>query len=259
MMDFRDIWARIVRRLRIKLGFAANTYFPFAAQELDPSEAENLQKTAQNDLEKLFYNYKGRVVHKWLHYLPIYEREFSSYRDKKINFLEIGVFKGGSIELWRKYFGPKAQISGIDVNPECEAYVKKPNNVFIGSQADKVFLSKVINNIGAPDIILDDGSHIANHQMTSFRELFPQLKIGGLYIIEDLHTAYWPGYYEGGYRRTGTAIELAKTLVDDMHSWYHKKGSKLADKTEIASVRFYDSMVVIEKGDISMPQHIKVI
>lgn len=257
-MNLLDIWTRAVRKLRQALGLPLTQHFPYANQELDPSEAKNLAKSAQSDLEKLFYGHNGRIVHKWLHYLNIYEREFSEYRDTELNFLEIGVFEGGSIELWRNYFGPKAHIAGIDINPDCANYVEKPNKVFIGSQADKAFLSRVKNDIGALDIILDDGSHVAYHQMTSFRELFPILKSGGLYVIEDLHTAYQPGYHEGGYRRPGTAIELAKTLVDDMHAWYHKNGCKLADKTEIASVRFYDSIVVIEKGNISMPQHIKV-
>ena len=94
--------------------------------------------------------------------------------------------------------------------------------------------------------------------MASFKTLFPLLADGGIYVIEDLHTAYWPGFHEGGYQRSGTAIELAKTLVDDMHGWYHAKGSKLADSSSVVSVRFYDSIVVIEKGNARMPQHIKV-
>lgn len=130
-MDIRDIWAKLIRKLRVKRGLSANIYFPFAAQELDPSEAKNLGKTVQTDLEKLFYNHKGRVVHKWLHYLPIYEREFSTYRGRKINFLEIGIFKGGSIELWRNYFGTKSKISGIDIDHKCECYVEKPNRVLL--------------------------------------------------------------------------------------------------------------------------------
>ena len=257
-MDLRDIWAKINRKVRKIQGKDPNPYFPLADQELDPSEASRLENLATTDFERLIYSHKGRIVYKWLHYPHIYEREFAHYRNTDVNFLEIGIFKGGSIELWRKYFGEKAHISGLDIDPACADCVDKPNRAFIGSQADRGFLKNVIDEIGAPDIILDDGSHVANHQRISLETLFPLLKTGGLYVIEDLHTSYWPGFYEGGYRRSGTGIELAKNLVDDMHGWYHNNASIIADMSEIASVRFYDSIVVIEKGDIPMPQNIKI-
>ena len=257
-MAFQDLMARARKRLRLLAGKSANPFFPFADQELDPSEAARLKAEAGTDLERLIYGHKGRIVHKWLQYPRVYEKEFGGYCGTDVNFLEIGIFRGGSIELWREYFGQAAKIAGIDINPACKDYVEEPNRAFIGSQADEDFLKSVIDEIGSPDIILDDGSHVADHQMASFLILFPLLKTGGLYVIEDLHTAYWPGFYKGGYRRSGTAIELAKTLVDDMHAWYHAQGSKLADRTSIASVRFYDSIVVIEKGSVKMPQHIKV-
>lgn len=257
-MAIQDLIARVRWRLRARSGKPANPYFPFAEQELAPSESGRLLASASCDLERLIYSHQGRVVHKWLHYPKIYARELEPFRSGPVNFLEIGIFMGGSLEIWRKYFGADAAIAGIDIEPACAACVDPPNRVFIGSQADPEFLRKVVREIGAPNLILDDGSHIAEHQLISFKTLFPLLQPGGLYLIEDLHTAYWPGYYRGGYRRKGTGIELAKTLVDDMHGWYHANGCKLADKQEIASVRFYDSLVVIEKGDVPMPQHIKV-
>lgn len=257
-MALQDILARMRWRSREWAGKRKNPYFPFSEQELDPSAAALLLAEAKTDLEKIIYSHKGRVVHKWLHYPKVYEREFSRYRSAPVNFLEIGIFKGGSLELWSKYFVKESKISGIDINPDCSNYVDAPNRAFIGSQEDPDFLRDVVRQIGAPNIILDDGSHVARHQLVAFKTLFPLLQTGGLYVIEDLHTAYWPGFYGGGYRRTGTAIEFAKVLVDDMHAWYHAKGSSLADRSAIASVRFYDSIVVIEKGDIAMPQHIKV-
>jgi hypothetical protein len=110
--------------------------------------------------------------------------------------------------------------------------------------------------MGPPDIILDDGSLIAAHQTASFRTLFPLLKDGGLYIIEDLHTSYWDGCFEGGYKRKGTAIELAKQLVDDMHHWYH--GEAIALSTDVEAVHNHDSIVVIEKRSAKQPMHLHV-
>ncbi len=90
------------------------------------------------------------------------------------------------------------------------------------------------------------------------RHLFPKLSVGGLYIIEDLHTAYWPIEWEGGYGRKGTAIDLIKGLIDDLHGWYHDRGTRHASPSELASITVVDSMVIIEKGEKPRPGHLRV-
>jgi hypothetical protein len=193
-----------------------------------------------------FFEDRGRPVHKWQHYLDIYERHFSQYRNKPFFFLEIGVLDGGSLDMWRRYFGAEATIVGIDVNKECANRVDPPNMVRIGSQADPKFLQDIINEFGAPDVVLDDGSHMASHQRASFDSIFGSVKDGGLYIIEDMHTSYWPEW-EGGFKRSGSAIEYVKQMVDDMHAWYHKRPTMTPARDEIGAIHVYDSVTVIEK------------
>jgi hypothetical protein len=210
----------------------------------------------RHGLARVFAEHEGRILHKWVHYLDVYERYFARYRGQPLRMLELGVSQGGSLEMWRSYFGPEATIFGIDINPQSATCVDPPNQVRIGSQADPQFLKSVIDEMGRPDIILDDGSHVASHQAASFRALFPLLNEGGLYVIEDLHTSYWGGSFEGGYRRGGTAIELAKQLVDDMHHWYH--GEAIALSTDVEAVHSHDSIVVIEKRGAKQPMHLHV-
>jgi Methyltransferase domain len=254
----RDLTARVHGRARVSLGQQRDPNYDMGSQELEPSEAARLLAESKTDLGRMIFGHKGRIVHKWTHYPDIYERHLAGYRGSSFRMLEIGVFRGGSLELWREYFGSGATIYGIDINPECAAYVDAPNEVRIGSQDDPDFLTKVVTEMGGIDVVLDDGSHVASHQRASFATLFPLLNDGGLYIIEDLHTAYWPGPFEGGYRRSGTAIELVKSMIDDMHGWYHGKGSLVADCGEIDGIHIYDSMVIIEKKRRDAPQHIKV-
>jgi hypothetical protein len=130
--------------------------------------------------------------------------------------------------------------------------------VRIGSQADAKFLRSVVDELGAPDIILDDAAHIGRLQRASFDALFPLLQEGGLYVIEDLCTSYWRGIYEGGYRRKGTGIEFMKEMIDDMHAWYHNKATRTPAKDHIGAIHVYDSMVVIEKRKIGPPHTIKL-
>jgi hypothetical protein len=242
-------WA--AERLRPRGAIRANTF-------LLPSErAEELAGHASGDLERLFYETRGVVAHKWLHYLPIYQRYFEAYRGKPVRMLEIGVSLGGSLDMWRRYFGPEAVIFGIDIDPACRGVVTAPNQVRIGSQADPAFLDAVIAEMGQPDIILDDGSHVAEHQRISFEALFPQLRDGGLYVIEDLHTAYWPEF-DGGYRRPGTAIELVKQMIDDMHGWYHDRPTRTEAQHSVSAVHVHDSLVVLEKQRRARPHHIVV-
>jgi hypothetical protein len=88
--------------------------------------------------------------------------------------------------------------------------------------------------------------------------LFPLLKEGGLYVIEDLHTSYWPGVFAGGHRRDATAIGYIKQMMDDMHAWYHDSPVTTPAKTQIGAIHLYDSIAVIEKKTRPRPGHIQV-
>lgn len=219
---------------------------------LTPSEITQLKSNISNEMQKAFFAGGKRPAYKWHHYLEIYEQYLSAYRSKPLFFLEIGVSAGGSLELWRRYFGAQATIVGIDIDPACAARVDPQNIVRIGSQDDPGFLRKVIDEFGAPDVVLDDGSHIGRHQRASFEVLFPLLKDDGLYIIEDLQTSYWPDW-EGGYRRKGSGIEYVKQMIDDMHAWYHNRRTKTPARDHINAIHIYDSAAIIEKRRKSRP------
>jgi hypothetical protein len=196
---------------------------------------------------QIFSQHEGRYVTKWDQYLPVYDEYIGAALDKfgpKIKLLEIGVFDGGSLELWRKFLGNDATIFGVDIDPRCANLFEPPNQVRIGSQDDAAFLDSVVSEMGGVEIVLDDGSHYGRHQEASLRHLFPKLPDGGIYIIEDLHAAYWPSF-EGGYRRPGSGIEIIKSLIDDMHHNYHDE--KSAFSRSIASLHIFDSIAVIEK------------
>lgn len=207
------------------------------------------------DLSDIYADNKGSVVHKWHHYLPIYDRYFSKYRGSPVRFLEIGVFKGGSLSMWRKYFGPDAIIYGIDVDESCRAYDGVNGNVRIGSQDDPDFLASVINEMGGVDIILDDGSHRMWHIKKSLEVLFPMLSMKGLYMIEDLHTAYWLTY-GGGLRSRYNFYVYLRGLIDDLHRWYHPGSIKhKATADSLSSIHVHDSVVVLEKNGTHAPTH----
>jgi len=196
----------------------------------------------------LFLDNKGRKIHKWTHYFPIYEVFFRTYVNKPILIIEIGCGRGGSLQLWKKYFGPHARIVGVDINPDCKAFEEDQINIRIGDQNDPVFLRSLIDEFGTPDLILDDGSHVMEHIKTSFSVLYPLLDRNGVYLVEDLHTAYWEEF-GGGLRRDGTFIEFSKNLVDELNA-EHARGA--LESTEFtrgtSSIHFYDSVVVFQKG-----------
>ncbi|MGC2636053.1 MAG: class I SAM-dependent methyltransferase [Acidobacteriaceae bacterium] len=256
-MALRDLIFRATERVRRAVG-ARPRATDWKAWDLDPSERERLSLSASTDCAKLFYSHHGRIIHKWIHYLDIYDRHFAPFRGTAVKMLEIGVFKGGSLDLWRKFFGAQATIFGVDINPECAALVTPPNQVRTGSQADPEFLRSVVQEMGTPEIILDDGSHRAPHQRVSFDTLFPLLRDGGLYVIEDLHTSYSPGIFEGGYRRKGSAIERVKDMIDDMHAWYHPRATTTPARDQIYAIHVYDSIVILEKRKITRPAGIQI-
>ena len=183
------------------------------------------------------------------------DRYFSSLRGKKIRLLEIGVNKGGSLQLWRKYFGDDAIIFGIDINPECEKLNGLAGQVRIGSQTDELFLEQVVKEMGGIDIVIDDGSHHMKHIPHTLKFLFPYLNHGGLYMIEDLHTAYWKRF-GGGYRVKTNFFGFVMDLIDDIHHWYHTKGCKYDTiSKECSGIHIHDSIVVFEKNKVYEPTH----
>lgn len=210
------------------------------------------------DLADIFCDNTGNVVHKWHHYLPIYERHFAPFRGRPVRFLEIGVSDGGSLTMWRKYLGPDAVIFGIDIDPTCKAYDGLDAQVRIGSQADPEFLRAVVEEMGGIDLVLDDGSHVMKHLKVTLETLFPLLDRAGVYMIEDLHAAYWRRF-GGGYWRRGNFFNYVRQLIDDMHSWYHVTPPKHpAVSDHLRSIQIYDSICVIEKGEKTMPVHSRI-
>jgi cephalosporin hydroxylase len=224
----------------------------------DAQEIAAIAQQAQTPLEKIYFQRTGPVSMKWRHYLSIYDRYLSLYRDKTVRLLEIGIAGGGSFPMWREYFGVQAILFGIDVDPDSCKNVEALEldcHARTGSQADPHFLQSVVAEMGGLDIVIDDGSHIAEHQLASFKILFPLLSNGGVYVCEDLHTAYWDGW-QGGYKRPGTFIEVIKDIIDSIHTWYYPIENELREMElhrHISGIHLHDSMVVIEKNDVAAP------
>ena len=208
----------------------------------------------QSQFEKIFKEHTGNLIHKWHHYFEIYERHFQRFKGKKIVLLEIGIHKGGSLEMWRKYFGEECEIIGVDINPLCHRFENEKTKVFIGSQDDRDFLRELKSEIPKVDILIDDGGHMMDQLKITFEELYDWVKEDGVYLVEDLHTCYWPAY-EGGYKRKNSFIEYCKSLVDQLNAW-HSQSRELtvSDFSRTThSIHFYDSIVVFEKRKIKKP------
>jgi hypothetical protein len=244
-------------------GYAAKFGLEFKGHDIspfigDPCEIPESEKHA-SPMHEAFYFNKGSTVHKWRGYLDKYHRHLSRFRNTPVRLLELGVYRGGSLHLWRTYFGKNATIFGIDIDSSCRQYDGLAGNVRIGSQDDTLFLQSVVAEMGGIDIVVDDGSHVASHQRASFDVLFPLLDANGVYICEDTMTAYSRGYFGGGFKRKTNFIEAAKDIADDLHADFHGRPQSITDANRmIGGLHFYQGMVVIEKGPQPAPSHMKV-
>ena len=210
-----------------------------------------------NDLEIYFRNNPGNLINKWTHYFDVYDQHLSRFRNTDVHLLEIGVRHGGSLQMWKHYFGPEAKIFGVDVHPRSRELEEEQIRIFIGDQEERAFLHELRDALPRIDVLLDDGGHTMSQQITTFEVLFPHVAADGVYICEDTHTSYWPTF-GGGFRKPDTFMELSKGLVDDLHA-FHKRGNnpefQVTDYTRsIESIHFYDSMVIMEKGVVDEPE-----
>jgi 23S rRNA U2552 (ribose-2'-O)-methylase RlmE/FtsJ len=207
-----------------------------------------------NDLEKYFESNKKRRIFKWLHYFEIYDSHFRSFRDKKMSILEVGVLHGGSLQMWKDYFGPEARIYGIDINPECKKFEEENIKIFIGSQSDKEFLASVRAQIPQVDILIDDGGHTMEQQIVTFEELFSHIQPNGVYLCEDIHTSYH-AEFGGGLRKPGTFIEYSKNFIDSLNAWHSREGALQVNSftRSVHALHYYSSVLVIEKREMNKP------
>ena len=127
-------------------------------------------------------------------YFDSYDHFFAKYRNQKITFVEIGVLGGGSLFMWRDYFGPNARIIGVDLNPNAKKWEADGFEIYIGSQSDTKFWDDLTKKVGLIDVVLDDGGHTYEQQIITTECLLTSMKNGGILVIEDTHTSYMDGF-----------------------------------------------------------------
>lgn len=184
------------------------------------------------------------------HYLKVYKSHFKKIRLNPLEILEIGVQNGGSLRMWRDYF-PNSNITGIDINNGCKKHGGERIKILIGDQADADFLS----TLGKFDIIIDDGGHTMVQQHTSYQVLWNHLNKGGIYVIEDLSTSYWPKF-GGEYGEDNTMIGYLKDDIDSINymAINHKRANKSpmtkVKNVGIKAIHFYPLICLLYKGGI---------
>ncbi|MBS0603524.1 MAG: class I SAM-dependent methyltransferase [Verrucomicrobia bacterium] len=197
---------------------------------------------------------KGSSYH---NYTEVYSQYFAPLKQEPIKFLEIGIYKGASVKMWEEYF-KNADLHFMDITFQAVEYFSNRSQYHLCDQASPDQLQRFIQSTdGNFDIILDDGGHTMDQQITSFMTLFPHVKSGGMYIIEDLHTSYWSSYGGGG---TNSTINFLKQLIDDVNyvgqrttraSHLNLPPSVLSElniyREKIKSIHFYDSIAIIMK------------
>jgi hypothetical protein len=215
--------------------------------------------TEENPLREYLQNNPGRLIDKWVHYFDIYSRHLAPFRGQPVTLVEFGVLHGGSLQMWKHYFGPQARIIGVDINPLCLSLAEEQVKIYIGDQGDRAFLRRIAEEIGSIDIVIEDGGHHMGQQIATFEEMYFRMSEVGLYCTEDVHTSYW-ARYGGGVRRPGTFIEYAKQLIDRLHAWHTEDPDALSvdDFTlQTSCLHFYDSVLVIERRPVEEPRRIK--
>lgn len=150
---------------------------------------------------------------KHTNYFLVYEQLFSQFRNKPITFMEIGVLGGGSLFMWREYFGKSARIIGVDLNPVAKKWEAHGFEIYIGDQADIDFWRKTTEEIGGIDIVLDDGGHTYGQQIVTTHCLLSSIRDGGMLIVEDTHTSYMDGFGPKKY----SFINYVKNKIDEVN------------------------------------------
>jgi hypothetical protein len=181
----------------------------------------------------------GRGIWKWNHYFDAYHRHFEKFIGTPVNILEIGVYSGGSLDLWKSYFGKDCRVYGVDIQEACKSYQDERTEIWIGDQGKREFWQSFKSRVPALDIVIDDGSHEAEDQIVTLQELLPSLRPGGVYLCEDLHgihrfSAFVAGMI-GELNRSEAEPQVGRPTTE-LQAW-------------IRSIHSYPFMTVFEKAE----------
>ena len=204
-------------------------------------------------LARYFGSDKAGPMHR---YTKHYQRFFEPMRNDRMVVIEIGIGGysrsgegGASLRMW-KYFFPKSQIVGLDLQDK--KFVEEERiRVFQGDQSDPKVLMGIVDEVGAPHIVIDDGSHRPPHVLATFDVLFPVLRDGGWYVIEDTQSSYWPEWQGAADRNaSGTTMALVKNLVDGLNweEFVDEPYEPSYTDLNVAEVHCYHNLVFIKKG-----------
>lgn len=242
----RDLPPEIVRGAQI-----ANRWRE--GQAADPKQS--VPHDGPNPLRAYFDGVtEGPGVWKWLHYFEIYHRHLQKFIGRDITVVEIGVYSGGSMPMWRHYFGEGCQVHGIDIQPECKVYENSYTTIHIGDQADRAFWKRFREAVPTVDVLIDDGGHHPEQQMVTLEEMLPHLRPGGVFLCEDVHGAGNP-FATGANAMASHLNAFNRTAQADLLSC-----TPTPFQSAVHSVHFYPFVVVVEKRDsnlqsLSAPKH----
>ncbi len=189
---------------------------------------------------------EGSDLWKCRHYFPIYERNLSKFRGKEVHILEIGIFSGGSLDMWHAYFGDKSHVYGVDIEPVCRAYEADRTKIFIGDQVNSKFWEYVIRHVPRLDIVIDDRGHKSFQQIATLEAVLPHLSPGGVFLCEDIHDSFntFHAYIRGLSRNLHTMRPTGEELVVNAVEF----------QRSIDSIHSYPFVTVIEKRESEIRQ-----
>lgn len=189
---------------------------------------------------------EGPGIWKWLHYFEIYHRHLARFVGRAPALVEVGVYSGGSLGMWRHYLGDGTRIHGVDIQPDCRVYEDADTMIHIGDQGDRQFWRTFRERVPPVDILIDDGGHQPEQQIVTLEEMIPHLKPGGVFICEDVH----------GINNAFTAY--ASALADRLNAFTPEFDQRVLSsvatplQSDLHSIHFYPYVVVIEKREASL-------
>ena len=224
------------------------------SQLLESRAAGQCQDDSPNPLRAYFDAVQeGPGVWKWLHYFEPYHRHLQKFVGRPVTVVEVGIYSGGSLPMWRHYFGQGCRVHGVDIQEECKVYEDSQTTIHIGDQADRGFWRRFRESVPSVDVLIDDGGHQAEQQMVTLEEMLPHLRPGGVYLCEDVHGIGNP------------FAAFVHALADELNVFAPTTQPTLVSaptqfQAAVSAVHFYPFVVVIEKRDstltsFSAPKH----